>query len=178
MRPLYCFPPVTSSNGASKAEHPGKTRASILYAPTNARIALTVSGASQLARVAIRCWLAWMVPRFHTQPSIVVVVGHIVVLAADSLNRCLQSFGAIASRSVGVRRWCFLRNICRLQVWRRGLLRVGLPVRDTTVPRVRFQTRARRDPGIPIAERAFTRTPRNGVTTPQYFIDSCDRGIW
>ena len=60
------------------------THASILYAPTNTRIALTVSGASQLARVAIRCWLAWMVPRFHTQPSIVVVVGHIVVLAADS----------------------------------------------------------------------------------------------
>ena len=60
------------------------TRASILYAPTNARIALTVSGASQLARVEIQCWLAWMVPRFHTQRSIVVVVGHIVVLAADS----------------------------------------------------------------------------------------------
>ena len=87
------------------------TRASILYAPTNARIALTVSGASQLARVAIRCWLAWMVPRFHTQPSIVVVVGHIVVLAADSRKPLFANFAVIVSRSAGVRRWCFLHNV-------------------------------------------------------------------
>ena len=32
-------------------------------------------------------------------------------------------------------------------------------------------------PGIPMAERAYTRTPLKGVTTPQYFIEALARGI-
>ena len=34
------------------------------------------------------------------------------------------------------------------------------------------------DPGIPIAQRVCTRTPLNRVTTPQYFDEILDRGIW
>ena len=34
------------------------------------------------------------------------------------------------------------------------------------------------DPGIPIAQRVCTRIPLNRVTTPQYFNEFLDRGIW
>ena len=59
------------------------TRANILYAPMNERIDFTVEGPSQLANVAMRCRLASIVPRCHTQPSITVFDGQMVVFAAD-----------------------------------------------------------------------------------------------
>ncbi|KAJ8347456.1 hypothetical protein AAFF_G00199520 [Aldrovandia affinis] len=34
------------------------------------------------------------------------------------------------------------------------------------------------DPSMPMALRTYTRTPLNGVTTPQYFHESLDKGIW
>ena len=162
MRSLDCFPPVTSSNGASKVEHPGMTRASILYAPTNARIALTVSGASQLARVAIRCWLAWMVPRFHTQPSIVVVVGHIVVLAADSRK---PLFAKLCSNRLTL---CWSSAmVFPPQYMSSASLATTPSSSKSPSTRHNSSSSAVSDPGIPIAERAYTRTPRKGVTTPQ-----------
>ena len=39
-------------------------------------------------------------------------------------------------------------------------------------------SRAVSEPGIHIADLRYTRTPLNGVTTPQYLIESFDNGIW
>ena len=140
------------------------TRASILYAPTNARIALTVSGASQLARVAIRCWLAWMVPRFHTQPSIMAVVGHIVVLAADSRK---PLFAKLCSNRLTL---CWSSAmVFPPQYMSSASLATTPSSSKSPSTRHNSSSSAVSDPGIPIAERAYTRTPRNGVTTPQYF---------
>ena len=38
--------------------------------------------------------------------------------------------------------------------------------------------RAVTDPGMPIADRVLTRTPRNGVKTLQYFMEALASGIW
>ena len=56
------------------------TCANILYAPMNERIDFTVYGLSQLANV----------PRFHTQPSITVFDGQMVVFAADKRRPLLD----------------------------------------------------------------------------------------
>ena len=41
--------------------------------------------------------------------------------------------------------------------------------------------RAVLEPGMPMADHAYTHTPRNGVATPQYFMESereRERGTW
>ena len=44
--------------------------------------------------------------------------------------------------------------------------------------RLMSSSRAVSEPGMPMADRAYTRTPWNGVATPQYFIEPHERGIW
>ena len=84
-----------------------------------------------------------------------------------------RGFGAIASRSVGV-----VAMVFPSQYMSSASLETTPSSRRSPSTQHNSSSSAVSDPDIPIAERAYTHTPRNGVTTPQYFIDSCDRGIW
>ena len=47
-------------------------------------------------------------------------------------------------------------------------------------PSTRFMSSSRAvlEPSMPMADHAYTCTPRNGVVTLQYFMESHGRGIW
>jgi hypothetical protein len=91
-RSLDSLPAMESSNGASKDEQRGRTRASTLYAPMKLRSFLTVDGGWQDDSVAMRWGLALRVPLLHVQPSTEVEVGAITVFEGDNLR--LQSWRA------------------------------------------------------------------------------------
>ena len=44
--------------------------------------------------------------------------------------------------------------------------------------RLMSSSRAVSEPDMPMADRAYSRRPRNGVATPQYFMESHEREIW
>ena len=80
-------PATKVSSGASKVEHWGMTRGNTLYAPVNDRIQPIVSGLLQDARAASRCNDARRVQEFQTRRKIMVDLGLIIVLEAESSHK-------------------------------------------------------------------------------------------
>ena len=107
------------------------------------------------------CVDAWMVPRFHTQPSIVGVVKHSVVSAADSRKPLLAK---LRSNRLTL---CWSSAMVFPPQYIMSTASLATTPSSSRSPRTRHSSSlsAVSDPGIPIAERAYTRTPRNGVTS-------------
>ena len=149
------------------------TRESTLKAPIKNRIRVTVSGAGQEARAAMRCGLALKVPQFQVQPSIVVDCGLMMVFDAErqksQLWRACKTFAQFCRSSSGD----------LPPHYRSSAILETLPSSNRSPStRLMSSSRAVSEPGMPMADRAYTRTPRNGVATPQYFIESRETGIW
>ena len=101
-----------------------------------------------------------MVPFSQHQPRITVVLGTMMVFAED--KRRLQDLRI--SRTL-----CQL--LCSSSV-------VCPPQTDHQLNTLHISSsRVLSLPGIPTADRTYTLTPLNGVATPQYLIESFDRGI-
>ena len=164
--------PATSvSSGDSKEVHWGITRAKTLYAPIKDFRRPTVSSLLQDARAAIRCGEAWRVPESQIQPIITVDLGLMTVLEAESLRLHLE--GAWSTRF----QFCSHSSGKSVPRYRSSALLATTPswIRCPST-RHMSSSKAVSEPGMPIAERAYTRTPWNGVATPRYFIDS--RHAW
>ena len=146
---------------------------STLKAPMNDIIRVTVSGRGHEARAAMRCGLALKVPEFQTQPSIVVDWGLMIILGAERRRshfcRASNTFFRYERSSPGV----------LPPQYRSSAILVTIPSFNRSPSTVLMSSsRAVSEPGMPMTNRAYTRTPRNGVATPQYFMESRERGIW
>ena len=172
--PLWDWRPATTvSSGDNKAEYWGITRARTLYATTMDFTRPTVSGLLQDARVAIRFREAWRVPESQIQPNIKVDLGLMTVLKAESLRLHLER-----ARSTRFQ-WCSNSFGESAPQYRSSAILATTPSwMRTPSARHMSSSKAVCESGMPIAEPAYTRTPQNGVGTPQYFIDSRARGIW
>lgn len=81
------FPPaIISSSGAIRSDEFLMTLDRTLYEPIKDLSAVTVFGGWQLAKVAIRCGFAWIVPRCQCHPRIVASLGAMIVFEADRLR--------------------------------------------------------------------------------------------
>ena len=131
------------------------TRESTLKAPMNDLIWVTVSGGGHEARVAMRCGLALHVPEFQTQPSIVVDWGLMIVLGAERrrshLCRACSTFFQFERSSPGE----------LPPQYRSSAILVTIPSFNRSPSTLLMSSsRAVSEPGIPMADRACTRTPR------------------
>ena len=121
----------------------------------------------------MRCGLALEVPEFQTQPSIVVDWGLVIVLCGkrrrSRLCRACSTFFQFERSSPGE---------LPLQ-YRSSAILVTIPSFNRSPSTLLMSSsRAVSEPGMPMTDRAYTRTPRNGVATPQYFMESREGGIW
>ena len=169
---LDSWPATVSSSFARSVEHPGITWESTLKAPMKDRIRATVSGSGHEARAAMRCGLALKVPQFQIQPSIAVDCGLMMVFDAERRSshswRARKTFVQFCRSSSG-----------KLPPQYRSAILATMPSSNRSPStRLMSSSRAVSEPGMPMADRAYTRTPRNGVATPQYFMESRESGIW
>ena len=153
-------PATVSSSFARSVEHPGMTRESTLEAPMKDRIWATVSGAGQEARAAMRCGLALKVPQFQIQPSIVVDCGLMMVFDAERrrshLWRACKTFVQFCRSSSGE----------LPPQYRSSAILATMPSSNRSPStRLMSSSRAVSEPGMPMADHAYTCTPRNGVAT-------------
>ena len=166
-------PATVLSSFASSPEHPGMMRESTLKAPMKDRIRAMVSGAGHEARAAMRCGLALKVPQFQIQPSVVVDCGLMLVFDAERqrshLWRACKTFALFCRSSSGE---------SPPQYRSSAILATLSSSNRSPSTRLMSSSRAVSEPSMPMADRAYTRTPRNGVATPQYFIESRESGIW
>lgn len=74
------FPPaIIFSSGANRSDEFLMTLDRTLCEPIKDLSAVTVLGGWQLAKVAIRCGLAWILPRSQCHPRIVASLGAMIV---------------------------------------------------------------------------------------------------
>ena len=146
----------------------GKTRARTVYAPTKDRICFAVLGLGQVEREAIRCGLALMVPDSQIHPKMVVFRGAMIVLDCDRYSplccRACRTLVKFLTSSSG-----------RLPPQYRSSASLVTMPSSWSSPKTQHisSSNALSDPGMPIAQLAYTLVPSNGVTTPQYFMEAC-----
>ena len=118
------------------------------------------------ARAAMRWGLALRVPEFQTQPSIVVDWGLMIVLDAERqrshLCRACKTFFQFDGSSL---------EEFPPQYRSSAILATIPSFNKSPSTRLMSSLRAVLEPGMPMADRAYTHTPRNGV-------ESRERGIW
>ena len=93
---LDVFPATSPSSLDNILEQFGMTRVRNLYAPRNDPNPFTVVGISQVDRFANLCGVALKVPSFYIHPSMVVLIGAIMVFWAESDK--LHSDNALSTR--------------------------------------------------------------------------------
>ncbi len=143
-----CCPAVSNSSGARSLAQPLWTRPSILKELINARRPRTFLGGSQDAEAAMRCGEAWIEPRDHIQPRIVVEAGQTMVFSAD--RRRLQR-----SRAEKVFRQ-FKRSSCGVfpPQYKSSAILATHPFRRRSLRTRRINSSsAVFEPGIPMAQR-------------------------
>ena len=112
-------------------------------------------------------------PELHFHPKMVVFLGHITVFAGDNV----KLFCCILCKN----RDQLTKSSCieLPQTCKSSAIIITIPFCNKSPITLDINSfKCSDEPGIPIAERKYTRIPLNGVIVPKYGIEDLDTGIW